>query len=150
MADVIIDLLAPDDVSAIVSLYNQIFRPPRDEEHFQRRYLGRHNIMQMVARQEKRPVGFVIGFELKPRVLFMWFLGVLPAARRQGVASQLLDAFHSWARGNEYEVIRCECFNRQRDMLHLALENDYDIVGIRYDHDHGDNLVLLQKTLIHT
>ena len=41
MADVIIDLLAPEDLSTVVQLYNQIFRPPRDEEHFQRRYLSR-------------------------------------------------------------------------------------------------------------
>jgi GNAT superfamily N-acetyltransferase len=148
MSDVIIDLLAPDDVSVIVQLYNQIFRPPRDEEHFQRRYLGRHNVVQMVARQDQRPVGFALAFELKPRVLFLWFLGVLSGARRQGVASQLLDALHSWARQNDYECVRVECFNRQRSMLHLALNNEYDIVGLRYDHDHGDNLILLQRMLV--
>ncbi|MFO0879268.1 MAG: GNAT family N-acetyltransferase [Gemmataceae bacterium] len=147
MADVIVDLLAPDDLAEIVGLYNQMFRPPRDEEHFQRRYLGRHNILQMVARIQEQPVGFLLGFELKPRTFFLWFLGVLPSHRRQGVASQLLDAFHSWVRQNEYEFVRGECFNRQRPMLHLALESEYDIVGIRWDQDHGDNLILLQRSL---
>lgn len=147
MADVIVDLLAPDDLAEIVGLYNQIFRPPRDEEHFSRRYLGRHNVVQMVARIKDRPVGFLLGFELKPRVFFLWFLGVLSSQRRQGVAAQLLDALHSWTRQNDYEHIRCECFNRQRAMLHLALQNEYDIVGLRWDADHGDNLILLQKTL---
>jgi GNAT superfamily N-acetyltransferase len=149
MADVIVDLVAPDDLAEIVGLYNQMFRPPRDEEHFSRRYLGRHNIVQMVARIKEQPVGFVVGFELKPRVFFLWFLGVLPAHRRQGVASQLLDALHSWARQNDYESVRFECFNRQRSILHMALEQDYDIIGIRWDADHGDNLILLQKLLIH-
>src|SRR5262245_8891613 len=148
MADVIVDLLAPDDVAVIVSLYNQVFRPPRDEDHFLRRYQGRHNIVQMVARMEGRAVGFALGFELKPRVFFLWFLGVLNSHRRQGVASQLLDALHSWARQNDYECIRAEVFNRQRSMLHLALANEYDIVGLRYDHDHGDNLILIQKMLV--
>lgn len=147
MADVIVDLIAPDDVSVIVNLYNQVFRPPRDEEEFLRRYQGRHNIVQMVARMDNRAVGFVIGFELKPRVMFLWFLGVLSSHRRQGVASQLLDAIHHWADDNDYEAVRCECFNRQRAMLHLALENDYDIIGIRWDNDHGDNLIQLQRML---
>lgn len=147
MADVIVDLLAPEDVSAIVSLYNQIFRPPRDAEDFHRRYLGRHNIVQMVARMDQRAVGFINGFELKPRVFFLWFVGVLNSHRRQGVASQLLDAIHHWAEENDYESIRCECFNRQKPMLHLTLNNEYDIVGMRWDADHGDNLILLQKTL---
>lgn len=147
MADVTVDLHAPDDLAEVVGLYNQIFRPPRDEEHFSRRYVGRHNIVQMVARMQQRPVGFLLAFELKPRVMFLWFLGVLTSHRRQGVASQLLDAFHSWGRQNDYESIRCECFNQQRPMLGMALESEYDIVGLRYDADHSDNLILLQKTL---
>jgi GNAT superfamily N-acetyltransferase len=147
MADVIVDLLAPDDLAEVVGLYNQIFRPPRDEEHFARRYLGRHNVLQMVARIKERPVGFLLGFELKPRVFFLWFLGVLASQRRQGIASQLLDALHEWARQNDYELVRCECFNQQRPMLHLALNQEYDVVGLRWDADHGDNLVLLQRTL---
>jgi GNAT superfamily N-acetyltransferase len=147
MADVIVDLLAPDDLAEVVWLYNQIFRPPRDAEHFARRYLGRHNILQMLARIKHQPVGFLLGFELKPRVFFLWFVGVLSSERRQGIASQLLDALHEWGRQNDYELIRCECFNPQRPMLHLALNQEYDIVGLRWDHDHGDNLILLQKTL---
>jgi GNAT superfamily N-acetyltransferase len=147
MADVIVDLVAPDDVSVVVSLYNQIFRPPRDEDEFLRRYQGRHNVVQMVARLDGRAVGFVIGFELKPSVFFLWFLGVLSSHRRQGVASQLLDAVHHWAKENEYESVRIECFNWQRPMLHLALNNEYDVIGLRYDADHSDNLILLQKSL---
>jgi GNAT superfamily N-acetyltransferase len=147
MADVIVDLIAPDDVSVIVSLYNQIFRPARDEEEFLRRYLGRHNVVQMVARMDHRAVGFVTGFELKPRVFFLWFLGVLSANRRQGVASQLLDAIHHWAAESDYDSVRCECFNRQRPMLLLALQNEYDIIGMRWDADHSENLILLEKAL---
>src|SRR4051794_27337902 len=103
MADVVVDLQAPDDLAEVVLLYNQVFRPARDAEHFSRRYLGRHNIVQMVARIQHRPVGFLLGFELKPRVYFLWFLGVAASDRRQGVASQLLDALHSWCRQNDYE-----------------------------------------------
>jgi GNAT superfamily N-acetyltransferase len=145
MADVIIDLIAPEDLDVIVQLYNQVFRPPRDEEHFQRRYLGRHNVLQMVARLNQRAVGFALGFELKPRVFFTWFYGVLPSYRRQGIASQLMEAVHSWAKQNDYESIRCECHNQHRSMLHLAISQEYDIVGIRWDPDRGDNLILLQK-----
>jgi GNAT superfamily N-acetyltransferase len=148
MADVIIDVLAPDDLTVVVQLYNQIFRPSRDEEHFERRYLGRHNVVQMVARLEGRAVGFVIGFELKPRLFYTWFYGVLGPHRRQGISSQLMEALHSWCRQNDYEAIRLECFNRQRPMLHMALNQEYDIIGIRWDHDHNDNLILMQKMLV--
>jgi GNAT superfamily N-acetyltransferase len=147
MADAIIDLLGIEDLPVIVQLYNQIFRPPRDVEHFQRRYLGRYNVLQMVARLGDRPAGFLLGFELKPRVFFLWFCGVLSANRRQGVASQLIDALHSWARQNDYEAIRFECHNQHRAMLHLALSQEYNIIGLRWDSDRDDNLIQLQKML---
>ena len=149
MADAVIDIVGPEELPAIVKLYNQIFRPARDVESLRRRYLGRHNVLQMVARLGDRPVGFSLGFELKPDVFFSWFYGVLPEFRRQGVASQLMEAVHSWARLNEYESIRFECHNQHRPMLHLAIALEYDIVGIRWDPDRGDNLVIFEKVLSH-
>jgi GNAT superfamily N-acetyltransferase len=147
MADAIIDLVGPEELPVIVSIFNQIIRPPRDVESFRRRFLGRYNVLQLVARIQDRPVGFFIGFELKPTVYFAWFYGVLPDFRRQGIASQLMDAVHAWAKQNEYESVRFECHNQHRPMLHLAIALGYDIVGIRWDPDRGDNLVLFEKVL---
>lgn len=147
MADAIIDIVGMEDLPIVVKLYNQVFRPSRDLESFQRRYQGRHNVLQMIARIEDRPVGFFLGFELKPQVFFAWFYGVLSDYRRQGIASQLMEAVHDWARENDYEAIRFECHNQHRPMLHLAIAKEYDIVGIRWDPDRGANLVLFQKML---
>jgi GNAT superfamily N-acetyltransferase len=147
MADAIVDIVGPEDLPLIVQLYNQIFRPSRDLESFRRRFRGRYNILYMVARLGDRPVGFFLGFELKPTVFFAWFYGVVPEFRRQGIASQLMDAVHAWARDNDYNAIRFECHNQHRPMLHLAIALGYDIVGIRWDPDRGDNLVLFEKGL---
>ena len=147
MADAIIDLAGPEDLPVITDLYNHIFRPSRDAESFQRRFQGRYNVLQLIARIEDRPVGFFLGFELKPTVYFAWFYGVLPECRRQGIASQLMDAVHGWARQNDYESLRFECHNQHRPMLHLAIAQQYDIVGISWDPDRGDNLVIFEKVL---
>ena len=148
MADAIVEIVGPEDLPVIVQLYNQIFRPPRDVESFHRRYQGRYNILQMVARLGDRPVGFFLGFELKPTVFFAWFYGVVPEVRRQGIASQLMEALHDWVRQHDYESIRFECHNQHRPMLHLGIALEYDIVGIRWDPDRGANLVLFQKALV--
>jgi GNAT superfamily N-acetyltransferase len=147
VADAIIDMVGPEDLPVIVELYNQIFRPPRDLDSFHRRYRGRYNVLQLVARLGNRPVGFFLGFELKPTVYFAWFYGVVPECRRQGIASQLMEAVHAWAQQNGYESIRFECHNQHRPMLHLAIALEYDIVGIRWDPDRGDNLVIFEKVL---
>ena len=147
MADAVVDIVGPEDLPMVVRLYNQIFRPGRDLEFFQRRYLGRHNVLQMIARVDDRPVGFFLGFELKPRVFYGWFYGVVPDCRRKGIASQLMDAVHDWCRDNGYEAIRFECHNQHRPMLHLGIAQEYDIVGIRWDPDRGENLVIFEKVL---
>ena len=147
MADAVIERVGEGDLPVLVQLYNQIFRPGRDLDSFQRRFRGRYNTLQLVARICDRPVGFFLGFELKPAVYFAWFYGVVPEYRRQGIASQLMDAVHSWARQNDYESIRFECHNQHRPMLHLAIAQEYDIVGMRWDPDRGDNLVIFEKVL---
>lgn len=147
MADAIVEIVGPEDLSIIVQLYNQIFRPQRDAESFLRRYRGRYNVLQMVARVGDRPVAFFLGFELKPTVFYAWFYGVMADYRRQGIATQMMDGVHAWARSHDYEIIRYECHNQHRPMLHLAIALKYDIVGIRWDSDRGDNLVIFEKVL---
>lgn len=147
MTDASVDLAGPEDMPVIVDLYNQIFRPPRDLESFKRRFRGRYNILRLIARIGNEPVGFFIGFELKPSVYFAWFYGVLPEYRRLGIASQLMEAVHEWSSQNDYDSVRFECHNQHRPMLHLAIAKEYDIVGIRWDPDRGDNLVIFEKVL---
>jgi len=148
MAEAVIDNTGPDDMAVIVDLYNQIFRPPRTLESFHRRYMGRYNVLQLVARIDSAPVGFFLGFELKPDTFFAWFYGVLPEGRRSGVGSQLMEAAHAWAKEHNYEVMRLECQNTHRPMLHLAIDLGYDIVGMRWDPDRSSNLVLFEKSLL--
>ena len=145
--DAVIDVVGMDELPGIVDLYNQIFRPARDIESFRRRYLGRYNVLQLVASVQEKPVGFFLGFELKPDTFFAWFYGVMPEARRMGIGSQLMDAAQGWAAQHEYETFRVECHNSHRPMMHLAIELGYDVVGIRWDADRGDNLVLFEKSL---
>jgi GNAT superfamily N-acetyltransferase len=142
-ADIIIadDKLLPE----AVELYNGIFRPRRDLDFFKRRFMGRYNILALLARMDGRPVGFWIGFELKPGMFYQWLGGVLPDARRNGIARQLHEAQQAWARDHEYESIRCECMNHQREFIHFAVAVGYDIVGIRWDSSHADNLIVFEK-----
>lgn len=147
MANAKIDIVGKTDIPTIVSLYNEIFRPHREAEFFQRRLLGRYNELLMLATLDERPVGFFLGFELKPSVYFAWLFGVAPEFRRVGVAAQLMVAMHDWVASHGYAAIRLECQNQHRPMLHMAIEHEYDVVGIRWDPDRGHNLVIFEKSL---
>ncbi len=147
MADAVIDVVSVDELPMVVDLYNKIFRPAKTLESFQRRYQGRHNVLQLVARVNDLPVGFFLGFELKPNTFFAWFYGVLPDHRRDGLGSQLMEAAQTWATQNQYETIRLECHNQHRPMLHLAIDLGYDIVGMRWDAARAENLLVFEKNL---
>ncbi len=96
MANAKVDVVGQDNIPVVVELYNRIYRPTHDVQFFRRRFLGRYNVLMLVATLDEVPVGFFIGFELKPTVFFAWLYGVMPDVRRQGIASQLMDAAHSW------------------------------------------------------
>jgi len=147
MATAKIDVVGPEEIPLVANLYNQIYRPSRDAEFFRRRFLGRYNTLMMVASLDDQPVGFFTGFELKPGVFFSWLFGVLPDYRRNSIATQLMDAVQAWAGQHGYESIRFECHNQHRPMLHLAISQGYDVVGIRWDQDRGNNLVIFEKVL---
>lgn len=149
MANARIDIVGQTDLGLIAGLYNQIFKPTKDEAFFRRRFMGRHNALILIASIDQMPVGFFVGFELKPDTYFCWLFGVLPDFRRQGIASQLLDAVHTWAASRGYEWVRFECHNQHRPMLHLAISHAYDIIGIRWDGDRAANLVIFEKAMEH-
>lgn len=147
MANAKIEIVEQKEIPTIAELYGQVYRPARDAEFFRRRFLGRYNSVLLLARLDGAPVGFFLGFELKPSVYFAWLFGVVPDCRRLGIASQLMEAMHSWVVDHGYAAIRLECQNQHRPMLHMAIAQGYDVVGIRWDPDRGHNLVIFEKSL---
>ena len=88
------DIIIADDrlLPKAVDLYNTCFRPKREVDFFKRRFLGRYNTLTLLARMDDKPVGFWIGFELKPGMFYHWLGAVLPDLRRHGGGRQLQDA----------------------------------------------------------
>ncbi len=144
------DIIIADEklLPQAVDLYNAVFRPKREADFFKRRFMGRYNALTLLARMDDKPVGFWIGFELKPGMFYHWLGAVLPDVRRHGVARQLQEAQQAWAKDHGYEYIRCECMNHQREFIHFAVSLGYDLIGIRWDSTHADNLIVFEKNLI--
>jgi len=144
MANTKIDIVGPTEYPLIIDLYNGIFKPPVATNFFEQR-LQHHNTLVMVAELEKQPVGFSCGYELRPSTFYSWLYGVLPDARRMGVATQLMDAEYAWVSHHGYEMLRLECYNNHTSMLQLAIKRGYEIVGIRWDSRTAQNLVVFEK-----
>ena len=148
MAQADISIVTEQQLPTIVELYNQVFRPAENEDYFRRRFQGRYNVLVMLAALDNRPVGFSIGFELKPFVFYNWLTGVHPDFRRKGIGRQLLESENEWAKNHGYEYTRFEGLNRHRAMSHMALTMAYDIVGTRWDSVRSDLLIQFEKPLL--
>ena len=135
------------ELDTIVELYNEMFSPNRNREFFQNRFRGRHNVSILVAMLDDRHVGFTIGYELMPTTFYSWLCGVHPDFRRLGIATQLIKGQQAWAIDHHYSIIRFECQNQHRPMLHVAISEGYDLVGIRWDTATGDNVVIFERDL---
>ena len=142
-----ITVVTESQLPVIVELYNQVFRPPESENYFRRRFQGRYNVLAMLASLDNRPVGFCVGFELKPLVFYTWLLGVHGDFRRKSIGRQLLESQLEWAKNHNYEFARLEILNRHRAMMHLTVLLEYDVVGTRWDSMHTDLLIQFEKPL---
>ncbi len=147
MANADILLLGPGELPLVSDMFNQVFRPGRDVGYFERRLRGRHNPLILLAQVEKQPAGFAMGYEIKASTYYCWLLGVLPSFRKAGIASQLMEAMSAWTRENGYQVMRFECYNRARPMLKIAVEQNFDVVGVRFDTDEASNLIILEQSV---
>ena len=142
-----IEPVGPNELPLILDLFNQVFSPAQEVDFFARRFRGRHNVALLIATIDQVPVGFTIGFELMPTTYFQMCVGVLSEHRRCGVATQLMHALQSWATDHHYRILRFECQNQHRPMLHVAITEGYDLVGLRHDTDSGANVVVFEKDL---
>ncbi len=147
MADARIISIGPAELGLITELYNDVFSPRADEEFFRRRFTGRHNVSMFVAMLDERPVGFAVAFELMPSTYFLWLCGVVPDARRLGIGTQLVQAQAAFATDHGYGVLRFECQNQHRPMLHVAISEGYDLVGIRWDTTSCSNVAIFERDL---
>ncbi len=147
MANAEIIRIGPSETALIAEIYNAVFAPSHDIAFFERRFRGRPSVLNLVAELDGRPVGFSSGFELKPSTWYNWLVGVVPDARRMGIASQLNEAEQAWAAEQGYQFVRMECYNHHRPVLHMAIRQGFDIVGVRWDTDHQANLVIFEKEI---
>lgn len=147
MADAAVVPVGMGEIGIVADLYNRVMSPQRDESFFKRRFQGRYSVNLMVAIVEKQHSGFIVGFELMPSTYFTWLVGVLPEFRRAGIGTQLCQAQCAWARDHQYAILRFECLNQHRPMLQLAIRENFDIIGIRWDTATGNNVVIFEKDL---
>lgn len=87
----------------------------------------------LVARDEAGPVGFKLGYRDQDS-FYSWLGGVDPRARRQGLASRLMQAQHEHVRTLGYRYVTTRTRAANRPMIVLNLKFGFEIVGFEINH----------------
>jgi predicted GNAT superfamily acetyltransferase len=129
----------------IFELYRAIFNSEPNDEARERLSISR-DILTLLAYNNNLPVGFKVGYRQDPDTFYSWLGGVLPEFRGNGLASQLMNRQHNWARSMGYKFIQTKTLNRWREMLILNLRNGFNITGTYVGKD-GRLRLILEKSL---
>ncbi|MUK25805.1 GNAT family N-acetyltransferase [Aliivibrio fischeri] len=92
----------------------------------------------LVAVSEGIPVAYKMGYQLSDFEFYSWLGGVVPSARKQGIATQLRVTQEEWAKKHGYEAISVKSMNRYPAMLQLLISSGYHISGYE-DEGSSDN-----------
>ena len=93
-------------------------------------FLGLQRRVHLVlVRHGAEPVAFKLGFQHDPGTFESWRGGVLPSARRQGLARRMLAVQHAWCRAAGFAVVQTQTSADNQPMLLLNLQAGFRIVG---------------------
>jgi len=118
---------------------------PKGEDLFKRVSQRKH--LALVAMAQGKPVGFKLGYEVRPDTFYSWIGGVLPDYRNRGIAQLLLDYQEDWAGTHGYKRIDVKSMNKFPHMLHFLIKNRYQVYGIEAGERFEDSKILFFKKL---
>lgn len=109
---------------------------------------NRKGLLMLMAFLQDTPVGFKIGYEKEPSVFYSAKGGVLPEARRQGIARALLEEMLRATRAREYRRFVFDTFpNKHAGMTILALSMGFSLARADYNHTYQDYRLQLSLEL---
>ncbi|MEM6347666.1 MAG: GNAT family N-acetyltransferase [Bacteroidota bacterium] len=144
-----IEILPLSDIQRVVAISRQLpeFHNPYPAEVYEQRLSNVPHLI-LVKRLDKQDVAFKVGYQREEDGSFYsWMGGVLPQARRKGVALSLALQQEAWAKTQGYLSIKFKTLNRHKKMLHFALGRGFDIIRVDAFPDRGKNRIWLQKDL---
>lgn len=141
-----IKVLPLDSIERVVSLSQRLpeFRHPYPATVYQERL---ENVPHLILLKSiaGEDVAFKVGYEReKDGSFYSWMGGVLPQARRKGIALALAIEQERWAKAQGYQSIKFKTLNRHKKMLYFALGRGFDIIGVDAFPERGENRIWLE------
>jgi len=115
-------------------------------EQLQTELSGYRWVHLCLAYQGDRIVGYKVGRSNDPRSFESWSGGVLPQARRQGIANELAVRQESWVQANGFGYLTTLVAHDNQPMLIVNLKRGFCVAGIQVTRGEHRR-VLLEKAM---
>lgn len=102
----------------------------------------------LMAYSTDQAVGYKLGYAINEQEFYSWLGGVIPSARKQGVANKLRQAQERWAQKKGYQSISVKSMNQYPAMLQMLISNGYQISGYENNGDLALNKICFVKPLV--
>lgn len=131
-------------VEKIVQLHTAVFGSAND---LAGRMAEKPKLRIDLALDGEELAGYKIGYALNREQLYSWLGGVDAKYRNLGIASELMEKQHAYAKDQGYQTVQTHTKNKWRNMLLLNIKNGFDIIGT-YTDGEGEPKIILEKKLI--
>ncbi len=134
-----------DDAITVHSLIPELGKPVIED--YKNRLSGKNSLI-LLAYLDDTYLGFKAGYDrYNDGSFYSWIGGVIPEHREKGVAKKLAVVQENWAVAVGYKSIKFKTRNKFKNMLHFALNNGFNIIGLEEKEDINEHRILLEKKL---
>jgi GNAT superfamily N-acetyltransferase len=140
----------------LLAQVNPVIFPDWNEAEFRKKISDKKDVMLLLARIDDQVVGYKLGYGLERglkcagaegEIFYSMLGGVLPKFRRLGLAGQLMNEQHAWAKMRGYQTVQTKTMNEHRAMLALNIKLKFDIISAELDPGDGRFKILMEKKL---
>ena len=135
-------------VSQAIALWKEIpeFTESSHEKECEEKLAGKTPYV-LIATEQGKPAGFLIGYEREDKSFFLWMIGVLPSFRKKGILKEFYTRAADWAKRMGYSKITITTRNNRREMLSFLVKNDFEFTSIDAREKIEDYRIHAQKRL---
>lgn len=149
METIDIKRLGLDSIDICVNVLNQIEELGGlfNQEQIMKRLVDEPAYI-LVAYIQNQPVACKLAYNrYDDGAIYSWLGGVLAEHRHKNIASLLLEKLEELAKADGFTSIRFKTQNRHRNMLHLAIQKNFNIVDFEADDDIEKSVIVFERPI---
>ena len=116
-------------------------------EYFSDRIKDKKNLI-IIGYIDKKPAGYIVSYDrYNDSSVYVWMVAVIPAFRKQGVLSAMMEYLEKWSKENGFTSIKIKTRNNRHEMQAYLVKNNFMFLEVEPRDEIIENRILLEKKI---